>query len=689
MTTHTVQKKRRRGDLISMYGELERTTCNQWFYVNGATGSDDSGDGTSTNPYATPNRAMERVPEKLAHTQGIVVSGGDYGPGAWPRKIDNIREPGGLLMILCPEAPVQHKKDIEITDADRLTGGTWRLECSAENWDDHELAGYMVSGVDNDGNAYLRAISDNTEDTVLLRPTDNDPKFIVGGVFDIVRPAAMFTMDEAPIFQIRDHAGETCAMEDDAFAPLALIGIGLDCSGVSDVQQWAIEGGGASLYAQCVQLIGTWEGYGSHIRNCSINIHLPDAPFILAGLETIYPGLSKMSQGAGLCLVDKDGAAGLYYSFSGQCTAITGLVIAGILDFADCHVPSGIWYSSCMEQWIGGGSSGNGMNLLVVGFPGSGFSAVNIGGILGASDFSFYELYTINGKNAIEVIEGSSVLIYDCDCDPKKITAVGVRLISGARCVVMSTAYDMLGDDGAYDNGNGAVLAWPDDETAIYGGEHIINIPAVDASLSALDGRVTALEQGAETPPTQDSTGLQTWVNKGGATVAELPIGLSIHAPASATENLRILKKAAPAAPYEITARVKLMSPTGNYFSVGIGWRDPGTGKLETAALDSQSAMQVGVFRRSDPQTWVSETVAYNTTYWREVWLRIADDGTNRICSFSLDGENFIAFDSVAKAAGYLGAAGYAEIVFYTNCFNAGAECWGTLLSYIEDVVAI
>jgi hypothetical protein len=341
--TKRIQKLRRSGSADVLYGELEVTTCNFRMFVNGETGDDAGAVGDADHPFATVERAMQRVPARVAHRVWIYVTGGDYAAKAWPRKIDNIFEPGGLLGIVCTDAPADVQKDVEISSADRLNGAAWLIGCSAENWDDHELAGYWISGLDDNGDPYLRAIADNSSDVIRLRPSGSDPAFIVGGTFDIVQPAAMFTMDEAPVLKVRSHGGETCGLEEESYSPLAIIGIGLDCSGVSEVQQWAIEGNGASIFAQCFQLIGTVDGYGSHFRDCSLNVHLPDAPTILAGLEkTLYPGISKTGQGPGICLVDGDGAAGLYYAFYGECAGMKGLVVAGILELLGCDMRTGL-----------------------------------------------------------------------------------------------------------------------------------------------------------------------------------------------------------------------------------------------------------------------------------------------------------------------------------------------------------
>jgi hypothetical protein len=60
------------------------------------------------------------------------------------------------------------------------------------------------------------------------------------------------------------------------------------------------------------------------------------------------------------------------------------------------------------------------------------------------------------------------------------------------------------------------------------------------------------------------------------------------------------------------------------------------------------------------------------------LWLRIADNGTNRICSFSMDGENFIDFHSIGRTD-FLTAD---EVGFFIDPYDGAATM--TLLSWAQ-----
>jgi len=57
---------------------LERTTQERTYYVNPSTGSDVSGDGTSSKPYATIQNTINQIPEKISHDTTIQLASGTY-----------------------------------------------------------------------------------------------------------------------------------------------------------------------------------------------------------------------------------------------------------------------------------------------------------------------------------------------------------------------------------------------------------------------------------------------------------------------------------------------------------------------------------------------------------------------------------------------------------------------------------
>lgn len=143
------------------------------------------------------------------------------------------------------------------------------------------------------------------------------------------------------------------------------------------------------------------------------------------------------------------------------------------------------------------------------------------------------------------------------------------------------------------------------------------------------------------------------WINQGGATVSTTNGGIYLFTPKAAANSWRIRKKAAPATPYTITiAFLSTLVGLANQ-RVGLVFRQSSDGKLHAFYLLSAGAAG-DLSLVSDK--WTSETV-FSATYGTirpfypgaPIWLRIADDGANRICSYSADGINFLAYHSIGR----------------------------------------
>jgi len=150
-----------------------------------------------------------------------------------------------------------------------------------------------------------------------------------------------------------------------------------------------------------------------------------------------------------------------------------------------------------------------------------------------------------------------------------------------------------------------------------------------------------------------------SWVNQGSASVTTTHGGIHLAIPGSATVNLRVRKKAAPTTPYTITAAFLpcFIAPTGSVSGGrgGLIWRQSSDGKIVSCWLEyNQTATSSGV--TLSVAKWTSAT-AFSANYQfrafcgtvSPVWLQIKDDGSNRVCCVSSDGQNWLQFHSVAR----------------------------------------
>jgi len=140
-----------------------------------------------------------------------------------------------------------------------------------------------------------------------------------------------------------------------------------------------------------------------------------------------------------------------------------------------------------------------------------------------------------------------------------------------------------------------------------------------------------------------------TWVNQGTATADDSHGGITLYDTAR-SDNHRMLVMTEPATPYTITACVLIRDPVTSYAFGGLCWRDSASGKVVVFVHSSESG---GSLRAGK---WNSPT-SYSAWYWNVtlglahglMWLRIADDGTSRICSWSVDGQHWSQVHSVSN----------------------------------------
>jgi hypothetical protein len=151
-------------------------------------------------------------------------------------------------------------------------------------------------------------------------------------------------------------------------------------------------------------------------------------------------------------------------------------------------------------------------------------------------------------------------------------------------------------------------------------------------------------------PCTEPPSAGWTWDNQDTATVAAEKGGLHLYTTANAGVEVYGYYRTAPAVPYVITALVIPRAVAGNYVGFGLGWRDAATGKIAVPLFTYIAGWYI------DFQKWTTST-SYSATYGNQgvgylpnyIFLRIADNNTNRVTSISFDGQNFIVLHTVGR----------------------------------------
>lgn len=175
------------------------------------------------------------------------------------------------------------------------------------------------------------------------------------------------------------------------------------------------------------------------------------------------------------------------------------------------------------------------------------------------------------------------------------------------------------------------------------------------------------------------------WINQGGASVVTTNGFIHLAAPATSGNSMRIRKKAAPATPYTITARLHALGSINQIY--GLCFRQSSDGKLHSFAILGSTSSGIGsqgLFstKFTDPTTfsanYSTQVTGLMSMFGMPWFLRIADDGSNRICSVSTDGINFFVFHTVGRTD-FLTAD---EVGFFSDSVSASVASGVSLLSW-------
>lgn len=175
------------------------------------------------------------------------------------------------------------------------------------------------------------------------------------------------------------------------------------------------------------------------------------------------------------------------------------------------------------------------------------------------------------------------------------------------------------------------------------------------------------------------------WINQDATIVTVNGNGgicLSGTSGAGGNNEVALRKKAAPSVPYTVTAAILGLKKGAPSF--GLCFREVASGELHTfgagfsgVALSSSKWDSPTAFSAHYAQTPMEELLPASGGL---MWLRIADDNTNRVCSWSADGYNFFTFHSVTRTD-FLTAN---EVGFYVSSANATDVIALTLMSWDE-----
>lgn len=179
-----------------------------------------------------------------------------------------------------------------------------------------------------------------------------------------------------------------------------------------------------------------------------------------------------------------------------------------------------------------------------------------------------------------------------------------------------------------------------------------------------------------------------TWVNQGSSTIGTNTNGsIALVGAATGTgANIVAQVKTAPATPYTITA---YFNPSfiqyKPFLSFGLCFRDSASGKFHLFDFVGVTTLALGSQMRS---TKFTNATTFSADYINRhmlplSWLRITDDGANRICSFGTDGEHWIQFHSIGRTD-FLTANQVGFVVGTENNAVPNFNVIGNVLRWVE-----
>jgi len=249
----------------------------------------------------------------------------------------------------------------------------------------------------------------------------------------------------------------------------------------------------------------------------------------------------------------------------------------------------------------------------------------------------------------------------------------------------IASAASQLDKQAIIDNTSGTYASLPAASTAGY--QYWPN----DGFVTLRDTGSAWQEWGPIFPLTPPVLGNFSWINQGSATTTTTNGGIYLSAPAlgsGTTANL--LVKSAPSTPYTVTLGFLPNVLNKQFSSCGLAFRESGTGELHLLIAGCGILSGSSNFAPSLASQKLNSPTSFSANYQISSyapggfhWLRIADNGTNRICSFSSDGINFHAFHTIGRTD-FLTADQVGFFVGAENSATPNSPAAMTVLHYKE-----
>lgn len=212
----------------------------------------------------------------------------------------------------------------------------------------------------------------------------------------------------------------------------------------------------------------------------------------------------------------------------------------------------------------------------------------------------------------------------------------------------INIAYDTGGSDRYWYPGGGNI--WMSDGN---GGYAVINSTlqySIRADFLTTGNGVPSGEIYTVTAPSDSGF---SWINQSTSSIVVDARSIFLEG-AGNNDDLHLRVKSTPTTPYKVTVGFHARHTLGNYAMAGLCFRESSSGKIAAFAYTYSgggSDLQTNKWSGPLSVNYVAayRSLTFNVGMGSLIWLRLEDNNTNRICSFSTDGVNFQVFHTVGR----------------------------------------